>query len=299
RHHPGARLAPRQGAPLPAAAGRSGVGRLLVPDSANVAPQAAARPGLSRGDLDSRFRIRESFRARNDREPRRSRNCPTFATGHACLLAQFHPGPASRTAVRPEATSSRRPARCAGRADRRRQPAHRRERRDDTQQGQVISGHGTSTMMIGIISDTHGLLRPEARERLAGVDHIVHAGDIGGPEVIAGLRELAPTTAIRGNVDRGQWANDHPHTDWLTLGGRTIYVLHNLNELDLDPAAAGIDVVVSGHSHQPKIETVDGVLYLNPGSAGPRRFNLPIALAILELTGDALQPRIHQLTVRR
>jgi putative phosphoesterase len=154
-------------------------------------------------------------------------------------------------------------------------------------------------MMIGIISDTHGLLRPEARERLAGVDHIVHAGDIGGPEVIAGLRELAPTTAIRGNVDRGQWANDHPHTDWLTLGGRTIYVLHNLNELDLDPAAAGIDVVVSGHSHQPKIETVDGVLYLNPGSAGPRRFTLPIALAILELSGDALQPRIHQLTVRR
>jgi uncharacterized protein len=154
-------------------------------------------------------------------------------------------------------------------------------------------------MMIGIISDTHGLLRPEARERLAGVDHIIHAGDIGGPEVIAGLRELAPTTAIRGNVDRGQWANDHPHTDWLTLGGRTIYVLHNLNELDLDPAAAGIDVVVSGHSHQPKIETVDGVLYLNPGSAGPRRFTLPIALAILELSGDALQPRIHQLTVRR
>lgn len=153
-------------------------------------------------------------------------------------------------------------------------------------------------MMIGIISDTHGLLRPEARERLAGVDHIIHAGDIGGPEVIAGLRELAPTTAIRGNVDRGQWANDHPHTEWLTLGGRTIYVLHNLNELDLDPAAAGIDVVVSGHSHQPKIETVDSVLYLNPGSAGPRRFTLPIALAILELTGDALQPRIHQLTVR-
>jgi putative phosphoesterase len=154
-------------------------------------------------------------------------------------------------------------------------------------------------MMIGIISDTHGLLRPEARERLAGVDHIIHAGDIGGPEVIAGLRELAPTTAIRGNVDRGQWANDHPHTDWLTLGGRTIYVLHNLNELDLDPAAAGIDVVVSGHSHQPKIETVDGVLFLIPGSAGPRLFTLPIALAILELSGDALQPRIHQLTVRR
>ncbi len=150
-------------------------------------------------------------------------------------------------------------------------------------------------MMIGIISDTHGLLRPEARARLAGVDHIIHAGDIGRPEVIAGLRELAPTTAIRGNVDKGRWADDHPHTEWLTLGGRSIYVLHNLNELDLDPAAAGIDMVVSGHSHQPKIETVDGVLYLNPGSAGPRRFTLPIALATLELTADALRPRIHRI----
>ncbi|HLG49180.1 MAG TPA: metallophosphoesterase family protein [Reyranella sp.] len=150
-------------------------------------------------------------------------------------------------------------------------------------------------MRIGIISDTHGLLRPEARQRLAGVDHIIHAGDIGRPEVIAGLREIAPTTAIRGNVDRGPWAAEHPHTEWLTLGGRTLYVLHNLGELDLDPPAAGIDVVVSGHSHQPKIETVDGVLYLNPGSAGPRRFTLPIALATLELGGDALRPRIHRL----
>jgi len=148
-------------------------------------------------------------------------------------------------------------------------------------------------MMIGIISDTHGLLRPEARERLAGVDHIIHAGDIGGPEVISGLRELAPTTAIRGNVDRGSWANDHPNTEWLTLGGRSIYVLHNLNELDLDPAGAGLDVVISGHSHQPKIETIGGVLYLNPGSAGPRRFTLPIALATLELTDDELRPRLH------
>jgi putative phosphoesterase len=153
-------------------------------------------------------------------------------------------------------------------------------------------------MIIGIISDTHGLLRPEARERLAGVDHIIHAGDIGRPEVIAGLREIAPTTAIRGNVDRGPWADEHPATEWLTLGGRTFYVLHNLDEIDLDPVAAGIDVVVSGHSHRPKIETVSDVLYLNPGSAGPRRFTLPIALAILELTNDALQPRIHQLRVR-
>ena len=150
-------------------------------------------------------------------------------------------------------------------------------------------------MMIGIISDTHGLLRPEARERLAGVDHIIHAGDIGGPEVISGLRELAPTTAIRGNVDKGSWANHHPNTEWLTLGGRSIYVLHNLNELDLDPAGAGLDVVISGHSHQPKIETIDGVLYLNPGSAGPRRFTLPIALATLELTDNELRPRLHHI----
>ncbi len=150
-------------------------------------------------------------------------------------------------------------------------------------------------MMIGVISDTHGLLRPEACQQLAGVDHIVHCGDIGRPEVIAALRELAPTTAIRGNIDTGRWAARYPRTARLTLGGRSIYVLHNLNDLDLDPVAAGIDVVVSGHSHRPKIETVGGVLYLNPGSAGPRRFTLPIALATLELAGDALRPRLYHL----
>jgi len=150
-------------------------------------------------------------------------------------------------------------------------------------------------MKIGIISDTHGLLRPEATERFAGVDHIIHAGDIGQPEVISELRKIAPVTAIRGNIDRGDWAARYPDTARVKLGGRFFYVLHNLNELDLDPAAAGIDVVVSGHSHQPKSETVDGVLYLNPGSAGPRRFKLPIALATLELIGDALRPRIHEV----
>lgn len=150
-------------------------------------------------------------------------------------------------------------------------------------------------MLIGIISDTHGLLRPEACRRLAGVDHIIHAGDIGGPDVISGLCELAPTTAIRGNVDRGEWADGHPYTEWLTLGGRSLYVLHNLDELDIDPVGAGLDVVISGHSHRPKIDTVDGVLYLNPGSAGPRRFTLPIALATLELGRDGLRPRIHHI----
>lgn len=150
-------------------------------------------------------------------------------------------------------------------------------------------------MMIGIISDTHGLLRPEAVERLAGVDHIIHAGDIGAPEVIEGLRRIAPVTAIKGNVDRGDWAAVYPATEFVKLGGRFFYVLHNLKELDLDPGAAGIDVVVSGHSHQPKIETVDGVLYLNPGSAGPRRFTLPIALATLELARDAMRPSLHDV----
>jgi putative phosphoesterase len=150
-------------------------------------------------------------------------------------------------------------------------------------------------MRIGIVSDTHGLLRPEACARLAGVDHILHAGDIGREEVIAGLREIAPVTAIRGNVDTGAWARRYPDTARLTLGGKSFHLLHNLQELDLDPAAAGIDVVVSGHSHRPKIETAGGVLYLNPGSAGPRRFTLPIALAILAVEGDALRPSLHEL----
>jgi putative phosphoesterase len=150
-------------------------------------------------------------------------------------------------------------------------------------------------MRIGIISDTHGLLRPEAAERLADVHHIIHAGDIGSPEVIAGLRKIAPTTAIRGNIDRDAWARDYPDTELVKLAGRSIYVLHNLKELDLDPVASGIDIVVSGHSHRPKIETIDGVLYLNPGSAGPRRFTLPIALATLELSENGPRPRIHEI----
>ena len=151
-------------------------------------------------------------------------------------------------------------------------------------------------MKIGIISDTHGLLRPEAVERLAGVDHIIHAGDIGRPDVISDLRRIAPVTAVRGNIDGGEWAAGYPQTELVKLGGRFFYVLHNLAELDLDPAAAGIDVVVSGHSHQPKIETADGVVYLNPGSAGPRRFSLPITLATLDLSGKELRPRIVNLS---
>jgi putative phosphoesterase len=150
-------------------------------------------------------------------------------------------------------------------------------------------------MRIGIISDTHGLLRPAAAERLKGVRHIIHAGDIGRPEVISELRKIAPVTAIRGNIDRGEWAAEHRDTAHVKIGGRSIYVLHNLHELDVDPAAAGIDVVISGHSHRPKVETVAGVLYLNPGSAGPQRFSLPVSLATLELAGDALRPRLHEI----
>jgi uncharacterized protein len=150
-------------------------------------------------------------------------------------------------------------------------------------------------MRIGIISDTHGLLRPEAIKQLAGTNYIIHAGDIGAPEVIEGLRRIAPTAAIRGNIDVGDWAKDYPDTDLIAMGGRLLYVLHNLKEIKLDPTACGIDVVVSGHSHRPKIETRNGILYVNPGSAGPRRFKLPIAVAIVALSHHAVLPRILEI----
>lgn len=150
-------------------------------------------------------------------------------------------------------------------------------------------------MRIGVISDTHGLLRPEAREALTGVEHIIHAGDIGSPDIVPRLAEIAPVTAIRGNVDTRPWAQAFPAWDVVTLAGRMIYVIHDVGDLDLDPAAAGIAVVVSGHSHQPKIESRGGVVYLNPGSAGPRRFKLPISLATLDLVGVPLRPMLHTL----
>jgi putative phosphoesterase len=152
-----------------------------------------------------------------------------------------------------------------------------------------------AVLRIGIVADTHGLLRPQVEQRFAGVAHIVHAGDIGRPNVIVGLRRIAPVTAIRGNVDTGDWAARYPDTQLVRLGGRCIYVLHDLKKLQLDPVSAGLDVVVSGHSHQHRIETINGVLYVNPGSAGPRRFNLPVTLATLELTASNLRPLIHDL----
>ena len=138
------------------------------------------------------------------------------------------------------------------------------------------------TLHIGVISDTHGLLRPWAIEQLQGCDAILHAGDIGTPAVVDELRAIAPLTIIRGNIDK--WADDLPDIEAFELGGRYIYMLHDLKTLDVDPAAGGFDIVVSGHSHQPEIERRDGVLYLNPGSAGPRRFSLPIAMARLTLS---------------
>jgi hypothetical protein len=151
------------------------------------------------------------------------------------------------------------------------------------------------TFLIGIISDTHGLLRPEVERMLVGVDHIVHGGDIGDPRIIDALCRLAPITAIRGNVDTGDWAAAYAETELVRLAGRSIYVLHDLKTLQIDPVARGIDVVVSGHSHVPKIETVDGVLYLNPGSAGRRRFRLPITLATIDITPVGLRSVIHDL----
>ena len=151
------------------------------------------------------------------------------------------------------------------------------------------------TLKIGVISDTHGLLRPEAEKRLAGVDHIIHGGDIGRPDVLVALRRIAPVTAIRGNVDTGDWAGNYADTELVRLAGRSIYVLHDLKKLPIDPVADGIDVIVSGHSHKAAIEIVNGILYLNPGSAGPRRFKLSITLATLEIGPDGLRPIIHDL----
>jgi uncharacterized protein len=151
------------------------------------------------------------------------------------------------------------------------------------------------TFRIGIISDTHGLLRPVAERLLAGVDHIIHGGDIGNPDVVPALRRIAPVTAIRGNVDTGDWAAEFADTELVTLAGTSIFVLHDLKTLRIDPVARSIDVIVSGHSHVPKIHTINNVVYLNPGSAGRRRFRLPITLATIDVTPDGLRPIIHDL----
>ena len=150
---------------------------------------------------------------------------------------------------------------------------------------------------VGLISDTHGLLRPEAIAFLRGSDFIVHAGDIGDPGVLKELKALAPLTVVRGNNDNGPWAAKIAETEVLQIGAVFIYVLHNLAELDLDPVAAGFQVVVSGHSHRPSVEERSEVLYVNPGSSGPRRFKLPIAAAELEVEGRSVKARMVELEV--
>jgi len=151
-------------------------------------------------------------------------------------------------------------------------------------------------MRIGLISDTHGLLRPEALAFLQGCDHIVHGGDIGGAVILERLRAIAPLTAVRGNNDRGDWADALAETEWLQLGGLWLLAIHDLAQLDIDPPAAGVRVVVSGHSHQPLHEERDGVLYLNPGSAGPRRFRLPVSVGELRVDGDTLSGCVVELS---
>jgi uncharacterized protein len=152
-----------------------------------------------------------------------------------------------------------------------------------------------AVVTIGVISDTHGLLRPEALTALVGSDYIIHAGDVGDPAILTQLGKLAPVTAIRGNVDREAWAKKISSTNLLEVPGATIYILHNLNELDLKPEAAGFSVVVYGHSHVAKLETKNGVLYFNPGSAGPRRFRLPVTIGRLTVKDGKVSGEILEI----
>jgi putative phosphoesterase len=147
-------------------------------------------------------------------------------------------------------------------------------------------------MIIGVISDTHGLLRPEALAALQGSDYIVHAGDIGDPRILNTLAAIAPITAVRGNVDHGEWAQKVPATNVLEIGEISIYVLHSLQELDLKPEAAKFAVVIYGHSHVPKQEMKNGVLYFNPGSAGPKRFKLPVSVGRLTIEDNKIKAKI-------
>ncbi len=151
--------------------------------------------------------------------------------------------------------------------------------------------------LIGVISDTHGLLRREVPPILRGCDLIVHAGDVGSREVVAALEEIAPVRAVAGNTDFGTWAGTLPETDVVQIDRTFLYLLHDLDRLDLDPVAAGFHAVIFGHSHKPEIFHRDGVLYLNPGSAGPRRFHLPVSLALLRVRGQTFHPEIIEISV--
>jgi putative phosphoesterase len=154
-----------------------------------------------------------------------------------------------------------------------------------------------TVVIVGVISDTHGLLRPEALEALRSSDLILHAGDVGDPDILARLRTIAPTTAVRGNVDTAPWATALRLTEVVDAGGLQLYLLHDRAALDVDAKAAGFSAVVSGHTHRASAEVRAGVLYLNPGSAGPRRFTLPVTIARLTVTGTTLSQHIVELRV--
>jgi uncharacterized protein len=149
---------------------------------------------------------------------------------------------------------------------------------------------------IGVISDTHGLLRPEAMDALKDSSVIIHAGDIGKPEVLEALKHVAPVIAVRGNIDKQAWCQSLPLTQTVEIGHKKIYVIHDISSLDLDLHAAGFAGVIFGHSHQPSMETRNNVIFLNPGSAGPRRFRLPVCVARIDLEGDTLLPQLVELT---
>ena len=155
----------------------------------------------------------------------------------------------------------------------------------------------STTYRVGVLSDTHGLLRPEVVDALKGVDQIVHAGDLDTPEILDALKKIAPVTAVKGNMDHGGWTRKLQKTEVLKVGRHMLYVLHEIDSLDLDPDAAGIGVVIFGHSHNHSIARKNGVLYLNPGGAGHRRFNYSISLAILTVSDDRIEPRIIELDV--
>ena len=152
-------------------------------------------------------------------------------------------------------------------------------------------------MILGVISDTHDLLRSEAVEALRGADRILHAGDVGDPEILDTLAQIALVTAVRGNIDTESWAQALPQTEVVEIGGVSIYMLHDLGKLDLKPEAAGIHAVIYGHSHQPKIEMRKGVLYFNPGSAGPRRFQLPVSVGKLRIENGKIEAELVELEI--
>ena len=148
---------------------------------------------------------------------------------------------------------------------------------------------------IGVISDTHGLLRDEVRSRLGGCDRIIHAGDVGTLSVLTELRQIAEVVAVRGNVDTGAWTKELKEEEFVDVDGHRICVVHDIGTLSLDPAVAGIDIVIYGHSHKPAVDWKGGVLYLNPGSAGPKRFHLPISMAILSIRGEEISAEIVEV----